>query len=86
MTTTGIGSTTYSYNTYHQLSSETINLTGYGSATLSYQCNFVGAPTKATYTLGAWVKSVNYAYNFAGSLTGTGTDLLSGGSVSSRDK
>lgn len=64
MTTTGIGSTTYSYNTYHQLSSETISLTGYGSATLSYQYNYAGAPTKATYTVGAWVKNVNWVRLF----------------------
>lgn len=41
---------------------------------------YVGAPTKATYTIGGWARNVNYAYNYAGSLTGTGTDLISGGS------
>ncbi len=80
MTTTGVGTTTYSYNAYHQLQSETINMTGLGGTTLGYLYNQAGELTRVSYTMGGWVRNVNYSYNYAGSLTGTGTDLIGGAS------
>ena len=79
MTAAGVSTTTYGYNSLHQLTSEAKTFTGMpGTHQLDYTYNYVGAPTSVKYNIGGWVKWVNYDYNLTGALKGVGTDLLSG--------
>jgi RHS repeat-associated protein len=74
---TVIASTSYGYDTYKRLQTETRSFQGLsGSYSLSYTYNYVDAPKRITYTVGAWSKNVNYDYNYAGSLAGVGTNLI----------
>lgn len=72
-------STSYTYNAYEQLQTETRNFKGLaGTFKLDYQYNLAGLLKTMTYTVGSWVKNVNYAYNYAGAVTGIGTNIRSG--------
>ncbi len=86
MTASGVSTTTYGYNSFHQLENETVAFNGLaGNYQLKYWYNYVGAPTSVRYTAQAWVRWVNYDYNSAGALKGVGTDLLPDAAYSNTD-
>ncbi len=61
MTASGVSTTTYGYNSFHQLDNETVAFNGLaGNYQLKYWYNYVGAPTSVRYTAQAWVRWVNY--------------------------
>src|SRR5262249_20800566 len=64
--------------TYKRLQTETRTFNGLsGSYSVGYQYNYVDALKQITYTAGAWTRSVNYIYNYAGAPSTVGTDLVS---------
>ncbi|MBS1791291.1 MAG: RHS repeat protein [Acidobacteria bacterium] len=90
--TDGQGSTSYSYNSYRQLQSETRAFTGLNSKTytLNYTYNQGDQVTRVNYygesvekdeneepqTTVLVNKNINYAYNAVGALGGIGTNLI----------
>ena len=78
--TDGEGATSYTYNAFRQLASETRTFTGLPgkSFTLGYQYNSVNQPKRITTSVsdGSFTKNVNYAYNPTGALSGIGTNLI----------
>ena len=76
---TVMASTSYSYDTYKRLSSETRSFNGLsGSFSVGYTYNYADALKQVSYTVGAWSKSVNYDYNYAGAPTQIGSNLRTG--------
>jgi YD repeat-containing protein len=74
--TTVIGQTSYSYNSFKRLQSETRQFQGLsGTYRVSYAYNLVDALKQVTYTANSWTRSVNYDYNYAGAPTKIGTNL-----------
>jgi YD repeat-containing protein len=79
--TDGEGQTTYSYNGYRQLQSETRTFTGLpgNSYTLGYSYNQADQVKAVNYSSSGgqtYNKNINYAYNNVGALAGVGTNLL----------
>ncbi len=83
----GEGSTTYSYNSFRQLESETRTFTALSGNyyKLNYAYNVAGQTTQVNYgiyTLSggtpvySFNKNVNYTYNTVSALGGIGTDLI----------
>src|SRR5581483_4705426 len=80
--TDGEGQTSYSYNGYRQLQSETRTFTGLAgnSYTLGYSYNQADQVKMVNYSVSSggsttFNKNVNYAYNSVGALNGVGTNL-----------
>ncbi len=75
-------STTYAYNAFVQLQTETRSFKGLtGTYSVGYQYNLAGGVKTMTYTANTFVKNVNYAYNAVGGLSGIGTNIRSGGAA-----
>gem|GEM_PF-2074565 len=74
----GMGATSYSYNSYRQLQSETRTFTGLPgeSYSLSYGYNLVDQLKQVTYTATNFSKQINYARTYASTLASIGTNLL----------
>jgi RHS repeat-associated protein len=73
---TTVASTSYGYDTYKRLQTETRAFQGLaGSYSVSYAYNLVDALKQVTYNVGAWSKSVNYDYNYAGAPSKVGSNL-----------
>jgi RHS repeat-associated protein len=73
---TVIGQTSYSYDTFKRLQSETRQFQGLsGTYRVSYGYNLVDALKQVTYTANSWTKSVNYDYSNAGAPAKIGTNL-----------
>jgi len=76
---TVMASTSYSYDSFKRLSSETRSFNGLsGSYSVGYTYNYANALKQVSYTVGAWSKSVNYDYNYAGAPTKVGSNLRTG--------
>jgi len=76
--TDGQGTMTYTYNAYRQLQSESrtfTNLPG-ETYTLNYSYNLADQVTQVNHYTTSWSKNVNYGYNYAGAITGIGTNLI----------
>ncbi|MDX2040107.1 MAG: S8 family serine peptidase, partial [Acidobacteriota bacterium] len=74
---TVMASTSYGYDTYKRLQTETRSFNGLsGSFSVGYTYNYADALKQISYTVGAWNKSVNYDYNYAGAPTKIGTNLV----------
>jgi YD repeat-containing protein len=72
-------STSYSYNAYEQLQSETRQLKGLsGTYPIGYQYNLAGLVKTMTYTVNSWSKNVNYDYTYAAALKSVGTNIRAG--------
>ena len=72
-------STSYSYNTYEQLQSETRVFKGLsGTYSVGYQYNLAGMLKTVTYTVNSWIKNVNYDYTYAAALKSVGTNIRAG--------
>jgi RHS repeat-associated protein len=80
----GVGSTTYAYDQYRRLQTETRSFNGLniGTIQIGYEWNLADGLKGVSYTAGAWTKKVNYGWNYAGAVTGAGTDLISGAASS----
>ena len=78
--TDGEGQTTYSYNSFRQLQSETRAFTGLPgkSFVLSYIYNLADQLKSVNYNFigGSFNKNVNYAYNTVGALASVGTNII----------
>jgi RHS repeat-associated protein len=85
LTTDGEGTTSYSYNSFRQLQTETRTFTGVANRSykLSYTYNLADGVEQANYRIEQvtpfstlYDKNVNYAYNTVGGLSGVGTNLI----------
>ncbi len=72
-------STSYSYNSYEQLQTETRSFKGLsGTYSVGYQYNLAGMLKTMTSTVNSWSKNVNYDYTYAGALKSAGTNICAG--------
>jgi RHS repeat-associated protein len=71
--------TSYSYNAYEQLQTETRQFKGLsGTYSVGYQYNLAGMLKTMTYTVNSWSKNVNYDYTYAAALKSVGTNIRAG--------
>ena len=69
------GTTTYTYNAYRQLQSEARTFTALTGETYTLNYSYGLADQVRQVSLANWSKTINYAYNYTGALTGVGTNL-----------
>jgi YD repeat-containing protein len=77
MQETGGGQTSYSYDAYKRLQTETRTFQGLsGTYSVGYQYNYVDAIKKVTTVVNSWTREVNYGYTYAGAPSTVGTNLV----------